>query len=207
MQGMRVPDDVTLLWCDDNWGNIRRLPTPEERKRSGGAGIYYHFDYVGGPRNYKWLEHQSHLQGLGADESGLPIRCQPHLDRQCGRSEAHGVSHRVFLDSGVESRSAGRTRRSANSGACGRSASSAQNMPPSIADIVAKYTKYNGRRKPELLEPGTFSLENYQEAETVLADWKALTGRAEQIYQRLPAECAETRFSNWFCVPSRPAPS
>ena len=51
-----MPDDVTLLWCDDNWGNIRRLPTPEERKRSGGAGIYYHFDYVGGPRNYKWIE-------------------------------------------------------------------------------------------------------------------------------------------------------
>ena len=54
-KGMRVPDDVTLLWCDDNWGDIRRLPTPEERKRSGGAGIYYHFDYVGGPRSYKWL--------------------------------------------------------------------------------------------------------------------------------------------------------
>ena len=52
---MRVPDDVTLLWCDDNWGNIRRLPTAEERKRRGGAGIYYHFDYVGGPRNYKWI--------------------------------------------------------------------------------------------------------------------------------------------------------
>src|SRR6266481_4092975 len=54
-KGMRVPDDVTLLWCDDNWGNIRRLPTPEERKRSGGAGVYYHFDYVGDPRSYKWL--------------------------------------------------------------------------------------------------------------------------------------------------------
>ncbi len=54
-RGMRVPDDVTLLWCDDNWANIRRLPTLEERKRPGGAGIYYHFDYVGGPRNYKWL--------------------------------------------------------------------------------------------------------------------------------------------------------
>jgi len=36
-KGMRVPDDVTLLWSDDNWGNLRRLPTPEERKRSGGA--------------------------------------------------------------------------------------------------------------------------------------------------------------------------
>ena len=57
--GMRVPDDVILLWCDDNWGNIRRLPTPEERKRKGGAGVYYHFDYVGGPRNYKWLDRKS----------------------------------------------------------------------------------------------------------------------------------------------------
>src|SRR5208283_1671764 len=54
-RGMRVPDDVTLLWCDDNWGNLRRLPTPAEQDRPGGAGIYYHFDYVGGPRNYKWL--------------------------------------------------------------------------------------------------------------------------------------------------------
>ena len=52
--GMKVPDDVTLLWCDDNWGNLRRLPTPAERARSGGAGVYYHFDYVGSPRSYKW---------------------------------------------------------------------------------------------------------------------------------------------------------
>ena len=54
-KGMRVPDDVTLLWCDDNWGNIRRLPTAEERNRPGGAGIYYHVDYVGDPRSYKWI--------------------------------------------------------------------------------------------------------------------------------------------------------
>ena len=53
--GMRVPDDITLLWAEDNWGNLRRLPTPEERQRSGGAGIYYHFDYHGGPRSYQWL--------------------------------------------------------------------------------------------------------------------------------------------------------
>ena len=48
-KGMRVPDDITLLWSDDNWGNLRRLPTPAERLRAGGAGVYYHFDYVGGP--------------------------------------------------------------------------------------------------------------------------------------------------------------
>ena len=54
-KGMRVPDDVTLLLCDDNWGNIRKLPKLTAKPRKGGYGIYYHFDYVGGPRNYKWL--------------------------------------------------------------------------------------------------------------------------------------------------------
>ena len=54
-KGMRVPDDVTLLLCDDNWGNIRKLPKLTDIPRSGGYGIYYHFDYVGGPRNYKWI--------------------------------------------------------------------------------------------------------------------------------------------------------
>ncbi|RZL13751.1 MAG: glycosyl hydrolase, partial [Hymenobacter sp.] len=54
-KGMRVPDDVTLLLCDDNWGNLRKLPKLGDKPRRGGYGIYYHFDYVGGPRNYKWL--------------------------------------------------------------------------------------------------------------------------------------------------------
>jgi hypothetical protein len=52
---MEVPEDVTLLWSDDNHGNLRRVPTESERTRSGGAGIYYHLDYVGGPRSYKWI--------------------------------------------------------------------------------------------------------------------------------------------------------
>ncbi len=58
-KGMRVPDDVTLLLCDDNWGNIRKLPKLSDKPRAGGYGIYYHFDYVGDPRNYKWLNTNS----------------------------------------------------------------------------------------------------------------------------------------------------
>lgn len=54
-KGMAVPDDVTLLLCDDNWGNIRRVPEPEKRDRKGGWGLYYHVDYVGAPRNSKLL--------------------------------------------------------------------------------------------------------------------------------------------------------
>jgi hypothetical protein len=52
--GMQVPDDVTLLFSDDNWGQIRRLPIAN-LDRPGGFGVYYHFDYVGAPRNYKWI--------------------------------------------------------------------------------------------------------------------------------------------------------
>ncbi|MBR1547900.1 MAG: glycosyl hydrolase 115 family protein, partial [Prevotella sp.] len=54
-KGMRVPDDVTMLLCDDNWGNVRRVPTAKERQHPGGWGLYYHVDYVGAPRNTKWL--------------------------------------------------------------------------------------------------------------------------------------------------------
>ncbi len=54
-KGMKVPDDVTLLLCDDNWGNVRRVPNVRERRHKGGWGLYYHVDYVGAPRNSKWL--------------------------------------------------------------------------------------------------------------------------------------------------------
>jgi hypothetical protein len=53
--GMKVPDDVTLGWTDDNYGYIRQLPTVEEQKRSGGSGLYYHVSYWGFPHDYLWL--------------------------------------------------------------------------------------------------------------------------------------------------------
>ena len=53
--GLKVPDDVTLVWVDDNFGYIRRLSSPEERKRSGGSGVYYHISYYGGPHSYLWI--------------------------------------------------------------------------------------------------------------------------------------------------------
>ena len=54
-KGMKVPDDVLILLCDDNWGNVRRVPSAKERNHPGGWGLYYHVDYVGAPRNSKWL--------------------------------------------------------------------------------------------------------------------------------------------------------
>lgn len=53
--GLKVPEDVTLMWCDDNYGYIRHFPTPQENKRKGGNGIYYHVSYWGRPHDYLWL--------------------------------------------------------------------------------------------------------------------------------------------------------
>ena len=53
--GLRVPDDVTLMWCDDNYGNMTRLSDAEQQKRKGGGGVYYHLSYWGRPHDYLWL--------------------------------------------------------------------------------------------------------------------------------------------------------
>lgn len=184
-KGMRVPDDVTLLWCDDNWGNVRRLPTEEERKRRGGAGIYYHFDYVGDPRSYKWLntipitkiwEQMSLSYEYDADRIWIvnvgdlkpmefPIEFFLTLAREPRRWPKERISEYTRLwaerEFGLE-------------------------YAPAIASIVSKYTKLNGRRKPELVAPTTFSLVDYQEADHVLAEWQSITSEAEKIYSTLP---------------------
>ena len=192
-KGMRVPDDVTLLWCDDNWGNIRRLPTAEERKRSGGAGVYYHFDYVGGPRSYKWL-------------NTVPIT---KIQEQMNLAYRYGANRIWIVNVGDLKPMEFPTEFFLNF-AWNPERWPAQRLDDytqqwaerefgpepaaAIAEIIAKYPKYNGRRKPELLEPTTYSLVNYREADTVLADYQRLAKQAEEIYNALPAEKKDAFF-------------
>ena len=184
-KGMRVPDDVTLLLCDDNWGNIRKLPKPGEKPRAGGYGIYYHFDYVGGPRSYRWLNtnplpriwEQMHLaKAYGADRIWIV---------NVGDLKPMELPISFFLDyawnpaalpaAGV----AAYTRRWAGQQFGPRYAAD-------IADILAKYAKYNARRKPELVDANTYSLASGEWA-TVVGEYNQLLTRAEAINQQLPA--------------------
>jgi hypothetical protein len=189
--GMRVPDDVTLLWSDDNWGNIRRLPTAEERRRAGGAGVYYHFDYVGDPRDYKWLNtvpitkvwEQMHLAvQYGATREWIanvgdlkPMEFPISFFLAMARTP-----ERWGLDPHAQSSLDDYTR-----------AWAAEQFGPKhadeIADLLTLYTQYNSRRKPEQLEPTTFSLTDDHEADRIDADWRSLTARAEKLNDELPA--------------------
>ena len=184
-QGMRVPDDVILLFADDNWGNIRRLPELGA-KRDGGYGIYYHFDYVGGPRNYKWLNttqiervwEQMHLASeYGADELWIV---------NVGDLKPMEFPISFFLDMGWDT-----------------DFISLENLPDYYEDwsrikfgpayateigaLIKGYTKLNARRKPELISPETFSLINFNEAERVSSEWMEL----EQLADRVRADLDE----------------
>ncbi len=186
-QGMRVPNDVTLLWSDDNWGDLRRLPTPEEQRRSGGAGIYYHFDYVGGPRNYKWLntnyipkiwEQMNLALNYGANRIWVvnvgdlkPMEFPIEFFLSMARNpERWDKDHLEEFTRDWAAREFGEEHAS------------------EIASAIDDYTRYNARRKPELIDPTTFSLINYGEADRIEAEWQGLSARVDKLGANLPED-------------------
>jgi len=192
-KGMRVPDDITLLLCDDNWGNIRKLPKPGTPVRKGGYGIYYHFDYVGGPRNYKWV-------------NTCPI---PRIWEQMNLAYEHGVKQlwlvnvgdlkpmeypiSFFLDYAwnPEIWSAEKLPEYAIKWAAQQFG---EKQSKDIAYLIDTYTKYNSRRKPELLAPETYSLINFHEAENVVDDYNKLLDMAQKTGKKLSKEYTDTYY-------------
>jgi len=186
-KGMRVPDDVTLLWSDDNWGDLRRLPTADERKRSGGAGIYYHFDYVGDPRNYKWLntnyipkiwEQMNLALNYGANRIWVvnvgdlkPMEFPIEFFLSMAHSPKRwDKDHLGEFTREWAAREFG------------------EEHAVEIARAMDDYTRYNSRRKPELIDPTTFSLTNYREADRVEREWRDLSARVDKLAAKLPED-------------------
>ena len=186
-KGMRVPDDVTLLLCDDNWGNIRKLPKPGERPRTGGYGIYYHFDYVGDPRNYKWLNTNS----IPRVWEQMNLAYQYGADRiwivNVGDLKPMELPISFFLDYAWDTKkwNAGNI---ADYTRFWSEQIFGKQFAKEIGGILTAYTKYNSRRKPELLSPDTYSLINYREAESIEAEYSQLAEKAEIIYAKIPDE-------------------
>src|SRR5690606_27028066 len=164
---MRVPDDVTLLWCDDNWGNIRRLPTPSERNRSGGAGVYDHFDYVGVPGNYKWLN----TVPISKIQEQMNLAWQYEATRiwivNVVDLKPMEFPIEFFLTMAWDPARVPYEQLETYSVDWAARQFGAEHARE-IAALINGYTKLNSRRKPEMLAPDTFSLVNYDEAERVL---------------------------------------
>jgi len=186
-KGMRVPDDVTLLLCDDNWGQVRVLPPLDAKPRKGGYGMYYHFDFVGGPRSYKWLNtvqiervweqmrltyeygvREIWLTNVG-DLKPMDLPINFFLDYAWNPDKYGARDLPAYYTTWADAQFGGKYAKE-------------------IGEILALYTKYNARRKPELLEPATYSLSNFTEAERVVEEYNALLTKAKTIGEKLPTQ-------------------
>lgn len=185
--GFRVPEDVTHLWTDDNYGNVRRLPTPEERNRAGGAGIYYHIDANVYPYIYKWIntipitkiwEQMNMAYEHKADRVWIinvgdikplefPMTFILKMAWDVKRFNRNNLSEYVVSWATEEFGST---------------------YASDIADIIMKYSKYNGSCKPEKVLSTTFNVTNYNEGERVLSAWDSVANKCEKIYGLIPSE-------------------
>lgn len=211
--GMDVDETVTLCWTDDNRGNIRRIPTAEENERVGGSGMYYRecldppftnppppsrqpkangqdFDYVGAPRNYKWINtiqntktwEQMHL----AYERGIRQLWIVNVGdlKPMELPTSHFMAMAYDMEAFQEPTDTERFT----------VAWAARQWKESLAEeaaaIMAEYGMLCARRKYEDLSitPFAFNVTNYDEAERNYAEWEALLERAQEAYDGLTQE-------------------
>lgn len=185
-KGMRVTDDVILLLCDDNWGNLRKLPSLENRDRKGGFGIYYHYDYVGGPRNSKWIN-VSQIQRTWEQMTlayNYGVRKLWVVNVGDLKGQEYPLSYFMDLAWNPEQsleEMEGYTKNWVEKQLGG-------NYINDASKLLAAYSKLNMTISPELLDKDTFSLEIDYEFERILANYRDLSNQAGQLFVLMPEE-------------------
>lgn len=191
-QGLRVPDDVTIVWPDDNFGYIRDFASPAERRRSGGFGVYYHLSYLGAPLSYLWLsttppglvwEEMTRAFAHGADRVWIA---------NVGDLKPAELDTEFFLRLAWDIRQWGPDAQSAF-----LRATAARDFGPAHADAIAAilsdYYRLNFQRRPEHLQwwlPGESprpSPFRESEIDTRLATFADLRARADRVAAALDA--------------------
>ena len=196
--GFTVPDDVTLLLCDNNWGYIRRIGRDFERKRKGGLGLYYHIDMNGGPWNDRWVNTTT----IPKLREQLNLAYQTGIDRiwiiNVGDLKPKEVPidfimHYAWNPDAVKAGD----EQAWLERFCGSVFGGAPVGEPmgtvakEAADLIAKYSKYNLWRKAEAEVPGIFNKEEMAYTDSL---WLSLTARAEALRTKIPAEAQDAYY-------------
>ncbi|MDR2674241.1 MAG: glycosyl hydrolase 115 family protein [Opitutaceae bacterium] len=186
-KGMQVPDDITLLFCDDNWGNIRRVPRAAEMSRPGGSGVYYHFDFVGGPRSYKWINSNSISRVWEQMHLAYEHNMRTIWIVNVGDIKPMEFPISFFLDYAwaPDKIGADDLTRYAENWAAGQFGGG---FGAEIGGILFKHSSYNNRAKPEVLDVGTYSIHHYDEAQRVTREYNDLLAEARRTGGLLPPE-------------------
>ncbi|KFF11387.1 hypothetical protein IW15_16755 [Chryseobacterium soli] len=192
-EGMKVPDDVILLFCDDNWGNVRKLPDLSKPLHKGGYGMYYHFDYVGGPRNSKWIN-ISPIQRVW-EQMNLTYEHQVNKVWVVNVGDLKPMEFPIsfFMDMAWNPKqfTADNLMEYTQKWA---SEQFGEKHSTEIARMINLYAKYNRRVTPETLNSTTYSLDNYNEFETVVNEYRTLALDAMRLSGELPKEYQDAYF-------------
>ena len=191
-KGLRVPDDVTILLSDDNWGDVRKLPNAEERKRAGGWGMYYHVDYVGAPRNTKWLN-VTPVQNLWEQ---MQLTYEYGVDRlwvlNVGDMKPMEYPITLFLDMAWNpERFSAENLKEHTVDFCRQQFGEDQAVE--AARIFNLYSKYAGRVTPEMLDRNTYNLKT-GEWKQVSDEFIKLEAEAMRQYMTLPEDTKDAYF-------------
>ena len=183
--GLRVPDDVMILISDDNWGNVRRVPnTDSERKRKGGWGLYYHVDYVGAPRNTKWLNVTQTQQMAEQLQLAYDNGIQRMWILNVGDLKPMEYPIQLFMDMAWHPHDysvptvKNHTRKFF-------AESFGENVADEAADIFNTNCKYMARVTPEMLDAKTYNVET-GEWRKVADDYQRLELRATRLLDSIP---------------------
>ena len=192
--GFRVPDDVMILISDDNWGDIRRVPTAAERNRKGGWGIYYHVDYVGAPRNTKWINVTQTQQMFEQLSLAYDFGIQRMWILNVGDLKPMEYPIQLFMDMAWNPKEytlqnvtdhTHRFFQSVLSGSAAEKVPSWSDIGAEAASIYNQNCQYMARVTPEMLDARTYNLET-GEWRQVADDYQRLELRALRLYEQVP---------------------
>ncbi|KAK3321897.1 hypothetical protein B0H66DRAFT_619172 [Apodospora peruviana] len=182
--GLDPPEDITLLFPDDNWGNVYRLPTGAEVDRKGGTGVYFHFEYVGLPRSYKWANTNS-LAKVFKELNHAYLRGAKQIwIMNVGDIKPMELPLGFAMDMAWNATNFSFDRIPAYLKAYA-SREFGDEDADEIASILLEHSHLVGMRRYELVTPDTYSVLNYGEAERVVRRWQNVASRAKVLYARM----------------------
>ena len=185
--GFRVPDDVTILVCDDNWGNIRRVPNAEERKHKGGWGIYYHVDYVGAPRNSKWLNITQTQQMFEQLSLAYDFGIEKLWILNVGDLKPMEYPISLFMDMAWSPKKY-QVQNVVDHTRAFFAEQIGEEWAEEAADIYNQNCQYMSRVTPEMLDAKTYNITTV-EWKQVADEYQRLEARALRLFLEIPVEC------------------
>jgi Glycosyl hydrolase family 115/Gylcosyl hydrolase family 115 C-terminal domain len=205
-EGLKVPEDITLVWTDDNYGYIRRLSNPEEQKRPGGGGVYYHASYWGRPHDYLWVD--SVHPALLREEmmKAYQANCKQIWILNVGDLKAIEYSTQLFLDMGYDASFFEDAANVKKHMSTFYSSIFGKEYGKPIADSKWNYFDLAFERKPEFMgwsqtEPSTKTKQTAynpfffgDENQTRIANYQNLENQVTSLKDKLPKDLQDAYF-------------